>query len=38
VFLDPKSTKILATVIYEQDFNQRAVALAKALEQIKGKF
>jgi len=37
VFLDPGATKVLATVIYEQDFNKRAVELAKALEQTKGK-
>jgi hypothetical protein len=38
VFLDPEATKVLATVIYEQDFVKRAKDLAKALEDIKGKF
>jgi hypothetical protein len=38
VFLDPEPKQVLATVIYEKDFTKRAVELAKALEQIKGKF
>jgi len=38
VFLDRDASKVLATVIYEPDFNKRAHALADALEQIKGKF
>ncbi|NOS68792.1 MAG: hypothetical protein HOP33_02570 [Verrucomicrobia bacterium] len=38
VFLDPEAKQVLATVIYEKDFTKRAGALAKALEQIKGKF
>jgi len=29
---------VLATVIYEPDFAKRAKELAKALEEIKGKF
>ncbi len=38
VFLDPDAKKVLATVIYEADFEKRAKELGKALEQIKGKF
>jgi hypothetical protein len=38
LFLDSAATKVLATVIYEQDFVKRAKDLAKALEEIKGKF
>ena len=38
LFLDPDATKVLATVIYEQDFVKRAKDLAKALDDIKGKF
>jgi hypothetical protein len=38
VFLDPQAKQVLATVIYEPDFQKRAGALAKALEEIKGKF
>ena len=38
LFLDSDVTKVLATVIYEQDFVKRAKDLAKALEDIKGKF
>ena len=37
VFLDSAATQVLATVIYEQDFAKRAAALAKGLEQAKGK-
>ena len=38
LFLDPQLTNVLATVIYEPNFKQRAAALAKALEDVKGKF
>ena len=38
VFLDPEAKQVLATVIYEKDFNKRGGELAKALQQIKGKF
>jgi hypothetical protein len=38
LFLDPDAAKVLATVIYEQDFVKRAKDLAKALDDIKGKF
>jgi hypothetical protein len=37
VFLDPEAKQVLAKVIYEPDFEKRAKALAKALEEIKGK-
>ena len=37
VFLDSNAKQVLATVPYEKDFTKRAAALAKALEQIKGK-
>jgi len=37
LLLDPDATKVLATVIYEQDFVKRAKALAKALDDVKGK-
>jgi hypothetical protein len=38
VFLDPEAKQVLATVIYEMDFKKRATDLARALEEIKGKF
>jgi hypothetical protein len=38
VFLDPEATQVLATVIYEPGYVQRAKNLAKALEETKGKF
>jgi hypothetical protein len=38
VFLDPDAKKVLATVTYEQDFVKRAKALAKALDDVNGKF
>jgi len=38
LFLDPDAKVVLAKVIYEPDFVKRANALAKALEEIKGKF
>ena len=38
LFLDAEAKQVLAKVIYEPDFNKRAVALAKALGDIKGKF
>jgi hypothetical protein len=38
VFLDPKAKRVLATVIYESDYVKRSKALAKALDDIKGKF
>jgi hypothetical protein len=38
LFLDPDATKVLTTVIYEQDFVKRAKDLAKALDDVKGKF
>ena len=38
LFLDHDAKKVIATVIYESDFVIRAKALAKALEDIKGKF
>jgi len=38
LLLDPDATKVLATVIYEPDFVKRAKGLAKALDDIKGKF
>src|SRR6185436_16643324 len=34
VFLDPEAKQVLATVIYEKDFQKRAGDLAKALEEI----
>jgi len=37
VFLDAEAKQVLATVIYEPDFEKRAKELAKALDQIKGK-
>lgn len=38
LFLDPNATNVLAKVIYEPDFVKRANALARALDEIKGKF
>ncbi len=38
LFLDPNATNVLAKVTYEPDFVKRANALAKALDEIKGKF
>ena len=38
IFLDPDAKVVLAKVIYEPDFVKRANALAKALDEIKGKF
>ena len=38
LFLDPDAKVVLAKVIYEPDFVKRANALAKALDEIKGKF
>lgn len=38
IFLDAEAKVILAKVIYEPDFVKRANALAKALDEIKGKF
>jgi hypothetical protein len=38
LLLDSEAKKVLATVIYEPDFVKRAKALAKALDDIKGKF
>jgi hypothetical protein len=38
LFLDPEAKQVLAKVIYEPDFVKRANALAKALDEIKGKF
>jgi hypothetical protein len=38
VFLDPEAKQVLAKVIYEPDFVKRAKDLAKALDDIKGKF
>lgn len=38
VFLDPEAKRVLTTVTYEPDFTKRARALAKALDEIKGKF
>ena len=37
VFLDSEAKEVLATVTFEPDFRKRATALAKALEQVKGK-
>jgi hypothetical protein len=37
VFLDPEAKRVLTTVTYEPDFERRAHALAKALEEVKGK-
>ena len=37
VFLDPEAKHVLTTVTYEPDFEKRAHALAKALEEVKGK-
>jgi hypothetical protein len=38
IFLDPDATNVLAKVIYEPNFQKRAMALANALEEIKGKY
>ena len=38
IFLDPDATNVLAKVTYEPDFQKRAQALGKALEEIKGKY
>ncbi|HXI70158.1 MAG TPA: hypothetical protein VNN22_07355 [Verrucomicrobiae bacterium] len=38
LFLDPEAKQVVAKVIYEPDFVKRANALAKALDEIKGKF
>jgi hypothetical protein len=38
IFLDPDATNVLAKVIYEPNFQKRAVALNNALEEIKGKY
>jgi hypothetical protein len=38
LLLDPEAKKVLATVIYEQDFVKRAKALAKALDDTKDAF
>jgi hypothetical protein len=38
VFLDPEAKQVLAKVIYQRDFVKRARDLAKALEDIKGKY
>jgi hypothetical protein len=38
VFTDPEATNVLTTVIYEPDFQKRAKDLARALEEVKGKF
>jgi len=38
VFLDVEAKQVLAKVTYEKDFTKRAGTLAKALEQVKGKF
>jgi hypothetical protein len=38
VFLDPEAKQVLTTVIYEPDFVKRAKELARALDEIKGKF
>lgn len=38
VFLDPDAKQVLATVTFEPDYVKRAKALAKALDEIKGKF
>ena len=38
LFLDPEAKTVLATVTYEPDMVKRAKALAKALDDIKGKF
>jgi hypothetical protein len=38
IFLDPDATNVLAKVIYEPNFQKRAVALGNALEEIKGKY
>ena len=38
IFLDAEAKQVLAKVIYEPDFVKRANALAKALDEIKGKF
>jgi hypothetical protein len=37
LFLDPEAKRILTSVTYEPDFTKRAHALAKALEEVKGK-
>ncbi|HEY4417143.1 MAG TPA: hypothetical protein VGO57_15750 [Verrucomicrobiae bacterium] len=38
LFLDANATNVIATVIYEPDFMKRAQNLAKALDDIKGKY
>ena len=38
LFLDPEAKTVLATVTYDPDIVKRAKALAKALDDIKGKF
>ena len=38
LLLDPEAKMVLATIIYEPDFTKRAKALAKALDEVKGKF
>jgi hypothetical protein len=38
VFLDPEAKQVLTTVIYKPDFVKRAKELARALDEIKGKF
>jgi hypothetical protein len=38
IFLDPDATNVLAKVIYEPNFQKRAVALGNALQEIKGKY
>jgi hypothetical protein len=38
LFLDSAATNVLATVTFEPDFVKRAKALAKALDDVKGKF
>lgn len=38
LFLDSHATNVIATVIYEPDFMKRAQNLAKALNDIKGKY
>jgi hypothetical protein len=37
VFVDPEVKRVLTTVIYEPNFEKRAQALAKALEEVKEK-
>ena len=38
VFLDREAKTVLATVIFEENYDKRAKALGNALNQIKGKF